>query len=209
MQAKRPNQLRIALRDHLWTGKSEFARQVGVGRPWNPKNPEPNYIFITERPEYDPLDGIVAVGPNAWREVLRGLNEGCLATEPLVKNEVLGEDGKPVDQELPLSTSNIPTFPLPSVGYIHGRHLTGWLNFPLRIFNFFTQRHTAREIGEQALKVAFGRVRPFEVGVDEDLGSKDVTDHGIGKEELTEVEKRSNEEIRVAPEVGKRLWIYA
>ncbi|KAJ3045674.1 mitochondrial import inner membrane translocase subunit tim54 [Rhizophlyctis rosea] len=206
IQPKRPNQIRIQLRDHIWAGKSEFARGVGVGQRYDPRNPTPNYTFILDRPAYDPTEGVVAIGPNPWREVLRGLNEGCLANEP--PKLPVTEDPQP-EQELILSTSNIPTFTLPAVGYIPARHLTGWLNFPLRIFNFFTQRNTAREVGEEALKVAFGRVQEFKVGEDEALGSKDVTEHGIGKDELTEEEKRSIDEVHVAPEVGIRLWIYA
>ncbi|TPX30964.1 hypothetical protein SmJEL517_g05587 [Synchytrium microbalum] len=77
-----------------------------------------------------------------------------------------------------LSIDNMPTaFALPPVGYISGQNLTGWTNFPLRIYHWFTSRNTARRVGEEALKIAFGAKRPL-YSSDLAVGMKDIGEEG-------------------------------
>ncbi|TPX63287.1 hypothetical protein SpCBS45565_g06714 [Spizellomyces sp. 'palustris'] len=222
VEPKVGGQIHHSVRDLIWAGKDE-QRALPPGYRYEPNQ----YSALgnpLERPKYSADEGLIAVGPNAWREVLRGLKEGALAERPppaavtpveTTPNADSQNTDTPSDTPndeatatpeppLDLSEHNLPSFPLPQLGYITGRNQSGWTGFPRRVYGWFTERETAREIGEEALKVAFGRVREFDVDRDPILGSKDV----YVNKEWSEEQKKSAESVEIPRTVGEKLYIY-
>ncbi|TPX49987.1 hypothetical protein SeLEV6574_g01142 [Synchytrium endobioticum] len=86
--------------------------------------------------------------------------------------------------QVQLSIENLPlNFQLPPVGYISGQNLTGWTNFPLRVYHWFTSRNTASKIGEEALAIAYGATKSLELSdveaVMKDIGEESLKEDGI------------------------------
>lgn len=48
------------------------------------------------------------------------------------------------------------------------RHILGFLNFPIRIYRFFTRRHLADELGGATAAVIFAATRPYDFATDPD-----------------------------------------
>ena len=130
------------------------------------------------RPKYDPSLGLVAVGPLVWRHLLLGIEDGSLtvpievnAADPVASQE---SNSKPV----PSSKSDLNLLPssveYPPLGFISGKDQSGWKAFPYRIIGFFNRRHTASQLGDQALEIANGNTRPFIRNSDERLGAEDL-----------------------------------
>ncbi|KAJ3010031.1 mitochondrial import inner membrane translocase subunit tim54 [Thoreauomyces humboldtii] len=210
--------VRDQVRELIWTAKDESRR------PPAPYNPMLGPQTFLARPKYDPSEGLVAVGPNAWREVLRGLNEGCMAERPppappsladpsvpdegadaLMKDTAKKEGGVHAQPEPPLDMmdSNVPRFPLPCVGFITGRQQAGWTGFPKRIYGWFTERDTAREIGEEALLIAFSRVRDYHAE-DAGKGAEDIYVH----EDWDDIHKDIVRDVTLSESVAHKLFVY-
>ncbi|KAJ3171576.1 mitochondrial import inner membrane translocase subunit tim54 [Geranomyces variabilis] len=222
-EPKVSGQVRDSVRELLWTGKDEQRAWDQQRYRYDPHAPP---VFILDRPKFDSGEGLVAVGPNAWREVLRGLRDGCLAERPLppppppatLELDAAMDGGDKTSDEkkekekvveppaapLEYSVTNLPSFPIPPVGFISGRNQSGWTGFPRRIFGWFNERHTAREIGEEALRVAFGRVRPFERDADPALGAAHIYVH----DDWEDVHKEIVKEVEVEPWLAEKLWVY-
>ncbi|RKO91213.1 inner membrane protein import complex subunit Tim54-domain-containing protein [Blyttiomyces helicus] len=220
VEPKKVGGVRTQVRDLIWTGKDE-AKQ-----PAAPSAVFENPYVATAPPKYLPENGLVAVGPGAWREMLRGLREGCLAERPppppaedplptptpSIDGETLNPDvptptptpaPTPASTPLDLSDTNIPQIPLPPVGYITGRNMVGWSKFPARIYAWFHERDTIAEVGEEALQIAFGRTREFRDS-DANRGADDYY-------HVADLEQEQEDAVApVALEYGVRekLWIY-
>ncbi|KAJ3273746.1 hypothetical protein HK104_004238 [Borealophlyctis nickersoniae] len=83
--------------------------------------------------------------------------------------------------------------------------MLGWSHFPHRVVEWFTQRKTAREVGEEALAVAHGRVREFRSGVDESRGIDDFVEI---REESDEGDKKAVAPVVVEDGVAAKMWVY-
>ncbi|KAI8823596.1 mitochondrial import inner membrane translocase subunit Tim54 [Fimicolochytrium jonesii] len=254
IEPKDAGQVRQQVRDLIWKGKDEFrARPANYVYEANPYNSLA--LNVLSKPTYDAAEGLVAVGPNSWREVLRGLNEGAMSERGVVDvllnekaaAEATAEAAKEVASPPPtagasdaaaetsstsptaetatpptppatpavaktdpvvppshLLAQNLPPFALPSLGYITGRNQSGYSGFPKRIWGYFNERYTAREIGEEALKIAFDRVREF-TPEDANLGAKDVYVHKDWDDEL----KKVVGEVQIEEPLLSKLYIYA
>ncbi|KAI9012899.1 inner membrane protein import complex subunit Tim54-domain-containing protein [Gaertneriomyces semiglobifer] len=209
VEPKAPSLTRKAVRESVWAGKDEL-RSRPVNHQYEP-DPLAWLGNPLERPKYRPDEGLVAVGPNAWREILLGLNEGMLAERPIViADETAASttsaettDSTPQEALLELSPANIPALALPSIGFISGKNQAGWKGFPSRIYGWFTERDTAKEVGQEALKIALGRVRPFRQD-DIQRGATDLFVHP----EWTDEDKKIVENVRIDDGVVGKLHIY-
>ncbi|KAI8920283.1 inner membrane protein import complex subunit Tim54-domain-containing protein [Powellomyces hirtus] len=221
LEPKVAGQVRDSVRELLWTGKDEHRARAASGHKYNPFTPP---APILERDKFDAGEGLVAVGPNAWREVLRGVSEGCLAERPPAPPptpestpsttdaatddpaaaKTAKADPLPPPPPLDLSDHNIPTFPLPPLGFITARQQAGWTGFPSRIYHWFTERYTAREVGYEALAIALGRVRPFNISTDPARGAKDIYVHDDWEQRHKDVVQ----DVQVPGSVADRLYMY-
>ncbi|KAJ3334392.1 mitochondrial import inner membrane translocase subunit tim54 [Blyttiomyces sp. JEL0837] len=86
---ERHGEVRSSVRDYIWTGKEElskhlYEKQHPTPRTWfqylfpAPFNPIEKILKDLDT-KYRPEDGIIAVGPDSWNEMLQGLNDGCLS----------------------------------------------------------------------------------------------------------------------------------
>ncbi|KAI9100396.1 mitochondrial import inner membrane translocase subunit Tim54 [Phlyctochytrium arcticum] len=236
IEPKAPGQIVKSVREKLWTGKDEAAARKASGYKYEINPFGELAVELGKRPQYDPGVGLVAIGCNGWREVLRGVKEGTMGERPPPPPPVVEvapetttttipdttasssdesstpeppsppKPEPPVDPTIPLSPSNIPTFPLPALGFLTCRNPAGWTGFPARIYGWFNERHTAREIGTQALTIAFGRVRPFDPEHDPALGTKDLF---VDEDWPVEEQERLKEQVDIPVELAGRLSVYA
>ncbi|KAJ3411986.1 hypothetical protein HDV05_001415 [Chytridiales sp. JEL 0842] len=103
--------VRAAVRDLIWTGKEELAQRQQKDKEfadavkkakasWLIPVPQSPTVLETVMDSYDikyrSSEGLVAVGPEAWTEMLQGLNDGCLT-------ERVG----------PISNDDLPKYPSP------------------------------------------------------------------------------------------------
>lgn len=131
-----------------------------------------------------PLDsGIIAIGREAWKDLLLGINDGLCAPALTREEEeyerdwaaaedarrIAKENGRPFVEKLRVKPSPLPVtdhpvseIELPPIAYIPYRAWSGWRHFPRRIINFFVSRHDAKKAGEAALAPCFGQTRNFE-----------------------------------------------
>ncbi|KAJ3104854.1 mitochondrial import inner membrane translocase subunit tim54 [Phlyctochytrium planicorne] len=267
---RKGGQTRKIVRDHIWDGKEELTkklledqakrtRQLASRGSWfRPRDEDVDLGLIgnvlrdlERRPKYDSTEGLIAVGPEAWTEVLQGLNDGCVAPRvpsltdaearlKLPPEPVLPKAGENPSKQLkkeiekaeeerqkwydeknalverhalypPISREDtgafLPWFQPPPLGYLPGRNLIGWGNFPHRIYTWFTSHKLMQEVGSQALLVARGNKRPFDVTKDTKLGESDACS-------LADPEKGTEWEDKKAwigprAEVADRIEIYA
>jgi hypothetical protein len=155
------------------------------------------------KPLYNPLHGIVTMGPNAWRHVLYGIQLGSF-TKP---------DKKPLDETR--SDSNVENIPngaiqYPTLGYISTKSHT----FPFRIVNWFTKRFMAEDIANETIKIVHGNYRQFNLK-DTLLGSESFTPSPIEnqkdskeKDRMFEAWTREAEDCTLDPLIASRLTIY-
>ena len=115
-----PGSARDAVRECIWQGKAEFASSKAEWEARQKKAWFPNRNFEPFWVQYNPQIGIVAMGPNMWRETMNGIHQGCLGeAKTLDRQEVViekDENDKPkktdITEALPLDLSNMPLFPL-------------------------------------------------------------------------------------------------
>ncbi|KAI8844740.1 inner membrane protein import complex subunit Tim54-domain-containing protein [Chytridium lagenaria] len=254
IEPKKAGQVRAMLRDRIWDGRDELSRRRKEDEDKRRSSRRSTWSFMGQtmsdedlglmgnvlrdlslRPKYDIKEGIIAIGPEAWRETLQGLNDGCVAPraypytdrelfamlppEPTVpdfgekparaqKKEIEAAEEARKKWVLERENSAFPAwFQPPPVGYIAGRNLIGWGHFPHRIYCWFTSRKLMKEVGEDALVIAKGFTRPFDVSKDTVLGARDACAIA-DKEKDTEWEDK---EAWKGPrsEVVERLAMYA
>ncbi|ORY43671.1 hypothetical protein BCR33DRAFT_850888 [Rhizoclosmatium globosum] len=242
--------LRAKVRQHVWEGKTQKPVLAPPPPPpfsvwspstWWPKKESPEE-FILRMSEgmvqkYHAEDGIIAIGPEAYQEVLQGIQLGLLSvpTEAPEKRYVLqpqGTDNKALAEyekevaeanaeyergwvypELELRAENVDGLPgpVPTVGYIPARHFVGWIGFGKRIGNWFRRREVGKEVGEAALMICGNNQRPFDANVDVTVGVKDVRNYEV-REKGTEYENGGSEWKvwdGIDNTVASRLRVYA
>ena len=170
--------IRIHARDKLWDAKQGWVPRGSPARRsyWQWISGVPKSTLPTgdpSNPDYHPEQGFLALGPEAWEELIQGVQDGALGNKSLlVTREVeVRDDDTPVEASLqtflPIESLSMeqlpPTFPLPILGFLPGREQTGWKSFPKRIFGYFHQRWAARQVGDVAVKVAFGKVQEAKI----------------------------------------------
>ena len=187
VEPRESGQVQKQVRELIWAGKEESTKRyeqhkhtASQSSSWNLFKGKPQQEQIDpikefiERPKYNPNHHIVAVGTDAWKEVLSGINEGCLSSRQAEQPAPIKKEGDEkaneeiIKQVIPLSQDNMPiinnspsshpstdnSISLPTLGFIPGRNLVGWKYFPYRIFRWFVERDVLQEIGTEALKIA-------------------------------------------------------
>jgi len=149
-----------------------------------PKKLREMYGITREVPGDD--SGVMVVGRHTWKEFIRGTHEGWLGppdsqvqpppppppTEggkpakaaprppippPTVKPEEYHE--KPLPSTFPYGRDSLPT--VSPVAMVPFPHLLGFLNTPVRIYRYLTQRHLADRVGRETAALCLGFYRPF------------------------------------------------
>ena len=127
----------------------------------------------------DDESGVMVVGRHTWKEFVQGMHEGWLGpADSQIPPASPGEDGKSIKQPQRPSTvlleeyhkKALPsTFPLekdslpvvsPAI-IIPFPHILGFLNTPLRIYRYLSQRHLADRVGRETAALCLGFSRPF------------------------------------------------
>ena len=137
------------------------------------------------KPIYNPAIGLVAVGPNAWRHLLLGLDEGCLT------NEETEKESRQVRDAQNLIDSSIP---LPPLGFINTKINSGYLNLPIRIFGWFTRRFMAEIATKDALAIVLGNTTP--------MSQRNVT---LGNKDLIVNERKREKELK-PEDIVQETW---
>ncbi|KAJ3353985.1 mitochondrial import inner membrane translocase subunit tim54 [Entophlyctis luteolus] len=214
----KPGHLRARVRDYIWDGKrqvetdaaktaaDQLAHTFNVWdvRTWfgpSKETPEEYILRMAEKRtrKFHPEDGIIALGPEAYREMLQGLNIGLLTAptenpekryvlhpvetskeaQDAYEAEVKAADAEynaarlyPQLQESPSNLVALGTAPdaLPPIGYIPCRTYVGWSGLAVRCARWFYRRDTARTVGDAALDVCRAAVRPFDPARDLSAG---------------------------------------
>ncbi|KAI8813694.1 mitochondrial import inner membrane translocase subunit Tim54 [Cladochytrium replicatum] len=235
--ASRPGKIQENVRQRFFDGKALYQKQIASAKPaqqstlsrmlgYKPAEPIPEPLTPMELEKFSHDVGIVAVGRDAWRELLNGVNEGSLGDpESLVVNEVgaaaalapsTAEEVKNPKKQPPMqwvtpdlleSSLPPPKFEYPPIGYICAHNFPGFRNFPRRVVEFFNERGAMESAGKAALIVAFDNTRKVEVDditVDEEMERRSVALKAI-------IEKRDNvppRAIAIHQSVLHRLKIY-
>ncbi|KAG2193289.1 hypothetical protein INT47_008650 [Mucor saturninus] len=179
-------------------------------------------------------DGILAIGRNAYREVLSGLAKGCDASLAVVVEEPALEEIK-VEEEAseesktpenmkddtpviveetlemlePTPSEDVDHFSLPPkfspVMYIPHVNIIGWTNIPYRLYMWYADYKRIEEVGKYAVAAVLNQTRPFEER-DADLG-QDEKKYWIGHE-TAEVLKENDTPIQVDERIFDKLSTY-
>lgn len=172
------------------------------------------------------IDGILAIGRNAYREVLNGLAKGCEAS--LLENQEKWADS--VDQitseELDIAASETimepllieeenkieekeSTFSLPPkfspVIYIPHINIIGWSNIPYRLYMWYADYKRIEDVGEYVVAAVLNQTRPFETK-DADKGQEEKK-YWIGDEKVEEL-KKNDPPIVIDERIIDRLSTY-
>ncbi|KAF8430316.1 mitochondrial import inner membrane translocase subunit Tim54 [Tirmania nivea] len=163
----------------------EEEEEVGAGESgMTPKKLREMYGITREVPEDD--GGVMVVGRHTWKEFIRGTHEGWLGPPDSQVQPPLPppptEEGKAAKAALraPIPPSTVkpeeyhekplpPTFPyerdsLPivsPVAVVPFPHLLGFLNTPIRIYRYLTQRRLADRVGRETAALCVGFSHPF------------------------------------------------
>ncbi|KAI8808946.1 inner membrane protein import complex subunit Tim54-domain-containing protein [Cladochytrium replicatum] len=235
--ASRPGKIQENIRQRFFDGKALYQEQITAAKAapqsavsrmlgYKPAEPIPEPLTPQELEKFSHDVGIVAVGRDAWRELLNGVNEGSLGDpESLVVNEVAAaaalapskkEELKNPKKRPPmhwvspdLLESRIPPpkFEYPPIGYIRARNFPGFRNFPARVVEFFNERGAMESAGKAALMVAFDNTRKAEtedVTVDEEMERRSVAWKAV-REKKDNVPPRA---ITIHESVLNKLKIY-
>ncbi|KAI7891446.1 inner membrane protein import complex subunit Tim54-domain-containing protein [Mucor mucedo] len=171
-------------------------------------------------------DGILAIGRNAYREVLSGLAKGCDASlavvveEPALEEIKVEEESKtPENMKDPVIVEEtlemlepmevLDHFSLPPkfspVMYIPHVNIIGWTNIPYRLYMWYADYKRIEEVGKYAVAAVLNQTRPFEER-DADLG-QDEKKYWIGHE-TAEVLKENDTPIQVDERIFDKLSTY-
>ncbi|KAJ1551483.1 mitochondrial import inner membrane translocase subunit tim54 [Nowakowskiella sp. JEL0078] len=234
--ASRPGRIQKAVRERIWDGKDlvkeehakalELAEEEAKRRKFwfsLPKQPEEEDLILRANgPKYSDQVGLIAVGRDAWRELLNGINEGCMGQRipPKIVEKVgvipvnIGnENDKKCDPLLwvePLcSESNIPdkSFLFPPIAYIPSKNLEGLKNIPVRLWDWINERKQKKIAGELAMQVVFEETRninenDLNLGLEFELTSAARSARRLGKDEVP------GETIMIHKNILERLRIY-
>ncbi|CEP14201.1 hypothetical protein [Parasitella parasitica] len=162
-------------------------------------------------------DGILAIGRNAYREVLSGLSKGCDASLAAVSEEQKTPDGTTGEEEQTQQfeqTAVVPVtfdetekiglelqhqneekhFSLPSklspVMYIPHVNIIGWSNIPYRIWMWYFDNRRIENVGKYVVAAVLNHTRPVE-DRDADLGQHEKK-YWIGDEDVEELKKNDS-----------------
>ncbi|OBZ85809.1 Mitochondrial import inner membrane translocase subunit TIM54 [Choanephora cucurbitarum] len=159
-----------------------------------------------EKEEHHPdYDGILAIGRNAYREVLSGLSKGCDADpNKIEKTETVSEEVSPEqpkeDQQLEKNTvtvdqieqeDSVDHFSLPSkfspIMYIPHVNIIGWSNIPYRLYMWYADYKRIEDVGSYVVAAVLNQTRPM-TKEDADKGNEERI-YWIGDEEVEEKAK--------------------
>ncbi|KAI8390330.1 inner membrane protein import complex subunit Tim54-domain-containing protein [Blakeslea trispora] len=153
-------------------------------------------------PEYD---GILAIGRNAYREVLSGLSKGCDADPNKVeKVEVVAQEAnsdqtkedQPLEQDVAVvdqieQEDSVDHFSLPPkfspVMYIPHVNIIGWSNIPYRLYMWYADYKRIEDVGSYVVAAVLNQTRPM-TKEDADKGIEERL-YWIGDEEVEEKAK--------------------
>ncbi|KAI8973040.1 mitochondrial import inner membrane translocase subunit Tim54 [Pilobolus umbonatus] len=197
------------------------------------KNPFSTREFIKSVGNEVKTDGVLAIGRNAYREVLSGLAKGCEASleDPVVveekKEEVndIKEEVTDIKEEDAADKVVIPAmetevilsdeeekkdhFSLPPsfdpVIYIPHRNIIGWTNIPYRLYMWYADYKRIEEVGEPVVAAVLNHTRPMNES-DADKG-QDEKKYWIGDEKVEEL-KAKDEPIVIDSRILKELRTY-
>lgn len=143
-------------------------------------------IYGLKREMQDEESGVMVVGRHTWKEFIRGVHEGWLGPAdsqveqpppappaeagkpskatlkvqvppPILKLEEYHE--KPLPPTFPTDTASLPL--VSPVAVVPFPHILGFLNTPIRIYRYLTQRHLADRVGRETAAICLGFSRPF------------------------------------------------
>ncbi|KAI8359129.1 inner membrane protein import complex subunit Tim54-domain-containing protein [Choanephora cucurbitarum] len=159
-----------------------------------------------EKEEHHPdYDGILAIGRNAYREVLSGLSKGCdadpnkIEKTETVSEEVSSEQPKE-DQQLEENTvavdqieqeDSVDHFSLPPkfspIMYIPHVNIIGWSNIPYRLYMWYADYKRIEDVGNYVVAAVLNQTRPM-TKEDADKGNEERV-YWIGDEQVEEKAK--------------------
>ncbi|KAJ3060550.1 mitochondrial import inner membrane translocase subunit tim54 [Podochytrium sp. JEL0797] len=215
----KPGYLRAKIRQYVWEGKTQTPVAPPPAPPafslfkpstWFPvKETAEEFMLRTVEvilQKYHAEDGIIAIGPEAYREVLQGIQEGLLSspTEPIPKRYVLQPvetDEKSIeayDKECKAAEKEYENgWVYPSleynpehvhaldfgdgivVGYVPARNYLGWSGVVKRMGLWFFRRWRGEEVGIVAMQICQGKVRRFDSSRDCAVGDADGKDLSV------------------------------
>jgi hypothetical protein len=124
------------------------------------------------RPRYNPLVSLIAVGPNAWRHVLYGLETGLTTPVGGLELETWSEEREPMQE-----------VELPVLGFVPCQTIKGFVRFPIRMFHWFIKRYQIEIVARETLKIVEAQTRAFE-----------PSDWFLGDESFSATAKKKEEE---------------
>jgi hypothetical protein len=150
------------------------------------------------KPVYDPRIGIVAIGPNAWRHVLYGMEIGL--TNSADKNNSSTVCLDPGDDFIELET--------PNLGYVSCQTIRGFARFPVRMANWFMKRYQVERIAKDTIRLIQDNTKPITI---EDWGVDQIdliqSEREGDDEEKKKLSKRA-EEKQISNNVLEKLSMY-
>ncbi|KAI9343528.1 hypothetical protein BDR26DRAFT_933070 [Obelidium mucronatum] len=184
---RNPGHLRAKVRKHVWEGKQQIPVTAPPPPPpfsilspatwWAKKeSPEEFQLRIMETilQTYHPEDGIIAIGPEAYRE---GTDDKAIeAYDAEVREAEKEYETGWVYPTLELRPENVDVLggQGPIVGYIPAWNHVGWIGFGKRIVGWFNRREIGRTVGEVAYTICEDKKRRFDPSVDLFAGESDA-----------------------------------
>ncbi|KAG1141746.1 hypothetical protein G6F37_008409 [Rhizopus arrhizus] len=225
-EAKEPGQVESSVIEEVVKQRRE-ASEVSEKPTEQVTNPFINLEILKKPPTSKvEIDGILAIGRNAYREVLNGLAKGCEAS--LLENQEKWVDS--VDQitseELNTAASEAVmepllieeenkiegkenTFSLPPkfspVIYIPHINIIGWSNIPYRLYMWYADYKRIEDVGEYVVAAVLNQTRPIETK-DADKGQEEKK-YWIGDEKVEEL-KENDPPIVIDERIIDRLSTY-
>ncbi|KAI7899568.1 mitochondrial import inner membrane translocase subunit Tim54 [Cokeromyces recurvatus] len=180
------------------------------------------------------FDGILAIGRNAYREVLNGYSKSCDTSLKVIKEEKesntdvketeLDELKNDLDERQTIENNNEVMldqpqqfiveekenhFSLPPsfspVMYIPHVNIIGWNNIPYRLYMWYADYKRIEEVGKHVVAVVLNNTRPIEKS-DADLGQNEKK-YWIGDESVKEL-KDNDKPIVIDERIIDKLKTY-
>lgn len=231
-EAKTPGQIETSVIEEMVKRRREVQDSTSAPQQEEARNTFTSPVDSMNKKTTEVVsDGILAIGRNAYREVLSGLAKGCEASLAIVEEVPLEEikleestaeevekdeikEDTPV-VETPESTmepvqeEQVDHFSLPAkfspVMYIPHVNIIGWTNVPYRLYMWYADYKRIDEVGKYAVAAVLNQTRPFEER-DADLG-QDEKVYWIGHE-TAEVMKENDTPIVVDERIFDKLTTY-
>ncbi|KAJ3124837.1 mitochondrial import inner membrane translocase subunit tim54 [Nowakowskiella sp. JEL0407] len=236
--ASRPGRIQKSVRERIWDGKDiqkesdeksallELQKKKFNESWWSLLFPYPfdqvEEVDIMERargPRYSSDIGLVAIGRDAWRELLNGIEEGSfgdrLIPEDTATNTSDAEKTKDAKSgpkpwvKPTCSDDNFPTdsFKFPPIAYIPAKNLEGMSSLPGRFWDWINERKTMAAVGKLALDIAFDKTRDLtkdDLNLGAEFESTSAAKVAV-KQERDEVPPM---EVTVSGRIIERLKVY-